>query len=51
MVPIGNSALLSSKMIKDAKLIVYKGASHGMCTIEKDRVNADLLAFLKGATT
>ena len=25
----------------------YKGASHGMCSTEKDRVNADLLEFLK----
>jgi non-heme chloroperoxidase len=26
---------------------VYEGAPHGMCTTLKDRVNADLLAFLK----
>lgn len=47
IVPIADSALLSSKIIKDAKLIVYKGAPHGMCTTLKDRVNAELLAFIK----
>jgi len=48
IVPIADSAMLSSKMVKNAKLVVYKGAPHGMCTTEKDRVNADLLAFIKG---
>ena len=47
IVPIGASAMLSSKLVKNAKLIIYKGAPHGMCTTEKDRVNEDLLAFLK----
>jgi non-heme chloroperoxidase len=46
IVPIAASALLSSKMIKGAKLEIYPGAPHGMCTTLKDRVNADLLAFL-----
>jgi non-heme chloroperoxidase len=27
---------------------VYEGAPHGMCTTLKDRVNEDLLAFIKG---
>ncbi len=48
IVPIGASALLSSKMVKGATLKVYPGAPHGMCTTLKDEVNADLLAFLKG---
>ncbi|MGH9889633.1 MAG: alpha/beta fold hydrolase [bacterium] len=48
IVPIGASALRSSKLIKNAKLEIYKGAPHGMCTTLKDRVNADLLAFIKG---
>jgi non-heme chloroperoxidase len=47
IVPIANSALLSSKLIKNATLKVYKGAPHGMCTTLKDQVNADLLAFIK----
>jgi len=48
IVPIAASAMLSSKIIKNAKLVVYKGGSHGICTIKKDRVSADLLAFIKG---
>ena len=47
IVPIANLALLSSKLIKNATLKVYKGAPHGMCTTLKDRVNEDLLAFIK----
>jgi len=48
IVPIADSALLSSKIIKNAKLVVYEGAPHGMCTTLKDRVNAELLAFFQG---
>jgi non-heme chloroperoxidase len=47
IVPIADSALLSAKLVPGAKLVVYKGAPHGMCTTEKDKVNAELLAFLK----
>src|SRR3989449_4000464 len=47
IVPIGDSAMLSSKLVKNAQLKVYKGAPHGMCTTLKDQVNEDLLAFLK----
>lgn len=48
IVPIQASALLSSKLIKRAKLKVYPGAPHGMCTTLKNEVNADLLAFIQG---
>jgi non-heme chloroperoxidase len=47
IVPIGISAMRSSKMIKNAALKVYKGAPHGLCTTHKDQVNEDLLAFIK----
>jgi non-heme chloroperoxidase len=47
IVPIGNSAHLQNKLIKNNKLVVYPGADHGICTTQKDRVNADILAFLK----
>jgi non-heme chloroperoxidase len=49
IVPIGASALLSSKIIKGAKLKVYPGLPHGMCSTHKDVINADLLAFLSQA--
>jgi non-heme chloroperoxidase len=48
IVPIGASAMLSSKLVKGATLKVYPGLSHGMCSTHKDLVNADLLAFFKG---
>jgi non-heme chloroperoxidase len=47
IVPIGASALLSSKIVKGATMKVYPGAPHGMCSTLKDKVNADLLAFFK----
>ena len=47
IVPIGASALLSAKLVKGSTLKVYPGLSHGMCTVNKDQINADLLAFIK----
>jgi non-heme chloroperoxidase len=47
IVPFADSAALSSRIVKNAKLVVYKGAPHGMCTTLKDKVNEDLLAFIK----
>ncbi len=47
IVPIGASAQLSSKLVKDAKLVVWDDAPHGMCSTHKDRVNAELLAFFR----
>ena len=46
IVPIGASAMESSKIIKNARLEIYKGAPHGLCSTLKDKVNADLLAFI-----
>jgi len=48
IVPIGASAMLSSKIVKNAVLKIYKGAPHGMCTTHKHQVNQDLLDFIKG---
>ena len=48
IVPIADSALLSSKIVAKASLKVYPGASHGLCTTHKDQVNEELLAFIKG---
>lgn len=47
IVPIGASALMSSKVVKGAVLKVYSGAPHGLCSTLKDEVNEELLAFLK----
>jgi non-heme chloroperoxidase len=47
IVPIVAAGLLSAKIVKNATLKVYPGAPHGMCTTLADKVNADLLEFLK----
>jgi non-heme chloroperoxidase len=47
IVPIGDSALLSSKLLKKGTLKVYPGLPHGMCTTHPDTINADLLAFIQ----
>ena len=47
IVPIADSAMLSSKLLKNATLKVYKGFPHGMCTTHGDVINPDLLAFFK----
>jgi len=47
VVPIGITALVSSKIVKGATLKVYPGLPHGMCSTHKDLINADLLEFIK----
>ncbi|MBC7842958.1 MAG: alpha/beta hydrolase, partial [Gemmatimonadaceae bacterium] len=46
IVPIGASAIQSHRLVQGSTLKVYPGFSHGMCTINKDQINTDLLAFL-----
>jgi non-heme chloroperoxidase len=48
IVPIGNSAELSAKIVPGAILKVYEGAGHGLTATQQDRFNADLLAFARG---
>ena len=47
IVPIGASAMLSSRIVKGSTLKVYPGLPHGLCSTHKDQVNADLLAFIQ----
>jgi len=47
IVPVGISAMRSSKLLKNATLKIYKGFPHGMCTTHADVVNPDLLAFIR----
>jgi len=46
IVPIAASGLASSKLIKNAKLVVYPGAPHGLTSTHRERLNADLTAFM-----
>jgi non-heme chloroperoxidase len=48
IVPIGTSAILSAKLVRDSTLKVYPGLPHGMCSTHKDLINADLFDFIKG---
>jgi non-heme chloroperoxidase len=50
IVPIIAAGNLSSKIVKNSVFKIYPGAPHGMCSTLKDKINADLLAFFKGAT-
>ncbi|MOA47180.1 Non-heme chloroperoxidase [compost metagenome] len=47
IVPIQAAAEESAKLVPDAKLLVYHGAPHGLTDTHKDKLNADLLAFVK----
>ena len=47
IVPFAAGGLASSKLVRGARLEVYKGAPHGLPSTLKDRLNADLLAFLE----
>jgi len=47
VVPYPLAAPIQAKLIKNATLKTYKGAPHGLCTTLKDRVNQDLLDFIK----
>ena len=51
IVPIGAAGLMSAKILKKATLKVYPGFPHGMATTNPDQINADLLAFFKGAAS
>lgn len=46
IVPIADSARLSTKLVKASMLKVYPGAPHGLCSTHKNQVNEDLLAFI-----
>ena len=47
IVPIGAAGLMTATIVKNATLHVYPGFPHGMAQIHSDRINADILAFLK----
>lgn len=47
IVPIGASALLSAKLIKDSTLKIYPGGAHALGDTSKEQINADLLEFIK----
>jgi len=48
VVPYKDAALLSAKLVKNAKLKIYEGYPHGMLTVHADVLNPDLLEFVRG---
>lgn len=47
IVPIGASAILSSKIVTGSTLKIYPGLPHGMCSTNKEQINTDLLSFIQ----
>lgn len=47
IVPIGASAMLSSKLVKNSTLKIYPGGAHALGDTSKDQLNKDLLDFIK----
>ncbi|HWW68879.1 MAG TPA: alpha/beta hydrolase [Duganella sp.] len=47
IVPIDTAAKAAVKLVKNGTLKIYEGAPHGLPTTHKDKLNADLLEFLK----
>ncbi len=47
IVPYQDASVLSAKLVKNSKLVIIKGAPHGLCTTEKERVNQELLSFIQ----
>ena len=47
IVPIDAAGRASKKLVPHAELKVYEGAPHGLSDTHKDRLNQDMLAFLK----
>lgn len=51
IVPYADSGPLTAKLVKGAVLKTYKGFPHGMPATNAEQINADLLAFIKGAAS
>ncbi|OZI69538.1 alpha/beta fold hydrolase [Bordetella genomosp. 2] len=47
IVPVQNSARKAARLVKRASEIYYPGAPHGLTATLQDRINADLLAFIR----
>ncbi|MNI68003.1 Non-heme chloroperoxidase [compost metagenome] len=48
IVPYATTAVKAAELLKNSKLIIYPGFSHGMPTINASVINADILSFIKG---
>ncbi|MGO4474912.1 alpha/beta fold hydrolase [Massilia sp. 2TAF26] len=48
IVPLATTARRAVELLPQGRLSVYEGAGHGLPSTHKDRLNAELLAFLRG---
>jgi len=49
IVPYKQASALQAELLKNGTLKIYPGFPHGMMTTNADVINADILAFIKGA--
>jgi non-heme chloroperoxidase len=49
IVPVENTAGKAIRLVSNGTLKVYPGLSHGLFATDPDMINADLLAFVRGA--
>ncbi|MEL6343282.1 MAG: alpha/beta hydrolase [Myxococcota bacterium] len=47
IVPIGASGQLAAEIVRDARLLVYDGAGHGLAQLQAERFNRDVLDFIR----
>lgn len=47
VVPYKNAALLQADLLPHAEMKIYEGLSHGMLTVNAERLNADILDFIR----
>ena len=47
IVPVDAAARASAELVKNARLVIYPGAPHGITDTHKDKLNEDMLAFLR----
>lgn len=47
IVPVDDTGKKAERLIRDVRAIYYPGAPHGLTVTHRDRVNADLLEFLR----
>ncbi|WP_271105769.1 alpha/beta fold hydrolase [Pseudomonas tohonis] len=48
IVPVDAAARASARLVPNAKLVIYPGAPHGITDTHKEKLGADMLAFLRG---
>ena len=49
IVPYKDASLLQAKLLKNSTAKIYPGYPHGVITTHADVINADILAFIRGA--